>query len=134
MATKIWLIAVGVNTALLALVIIFMVGPTEALNVFVLLPIISATSSIPCLVVVFCIIRLLATVVNGKRLFGCIMAGGLLTTVFVLISLREEVGEGDREVMVYMWVTGIIAAIAGVAASYKSILQWGREFNTLENI
>lgn len=133
LAARIWLVAAGINAVLFTFVIVF-INTAGALGILFLCAIMSAVFSIPCLVVVLCIIRLLATVVSGKFLFGCIMAGGLITTVFVLIGIAGYMGEGDKGIMFYMWITGLIAAIGGVAASYKSILQWGREVCHFEKI
>lgn len=131
LAAKIWLVAVGVNALFIAIDFAFSGGLSVIPQILLMMVIAGGLFSIPCLVVVFCIIRLLATRVKGKWLFGCVMAGGIIITVIVLNAFVEELlGTGDRDLQRNIWVISIMAAIAGVASFYRSIIQWGREFYT----
>lgn len=134
LAAKIWAAAVAVNALLVTLNFGFNDGGAIPL-ILLLMVVFGGIFSIPCLVIVFFIIRLSATRVNGKWLFGCVMAGGIITTLIVLNAFLDEMMEGgDRELQKTIWITSVMAAIASVAVFYKSLLQWGKEYSPYEKV
>ena len=134
LAAKIWLVAVIMNALLGALLIGFSNGGEGMWEMFLLILMVGGLFSIPCLVTVFLLIRLLTGWVGGILIFLIVAAGGVAVTVLVFNGLMQELGEGDRDNMRYMLVVTIIAALAGVVTFYKPLMKQGREFYHPEKV
>jgi hypothetical protein len=128
LATRIWLVAAGVNALLGAAVLGFTTHSWDSAGIgFVWIAIIGGFLSIPVPLLLYIMIAIAAAIrMNGFLLLGLLYVIGISLTLLVFNVVREDLSHS--EVVTFLSLA-VLSGVAGITIFYKSIVQWGSVYN-----
>lgn len=132
--TKIWLIAVSVNTVFGAFWLTGFATKSCRLWDYMSIGVVwGAVFSFPVMIVLLAALNDGITANNnGLSLFRSILLSGVCFTVFMFFIFWALIGGIGSRLMVPLLVISVLSAILGVGSQCKSLLKWGSDFNKVQ--